>query len=59
MLHGLERKGYLLSRPEQSGKRARRVYEIAPVGRESPADAKIKVKIKAKELFGELFEEGR
>ncbi|MBU6493911.1 MAG: PadR family transcriptional regulator [Pandoraea sp.] len=52
MLHGLERRGYLLSRPEQSGKRARRIYEITPMGREALAGAKIKVK----ELFGELFE---
>lgn len=28
MLHGLERKGYLTSRHERTGQRARRVYEI-------------------------------
>ncbi|WP_407973375.1 PadR family transcriptional regulator (plasmid) [Burkholderia pyrrocinia] len=55
MLHGLERKGYLMSREERFGRRARRVYEITSVGREALVDAKIKVK----ELFGELFEEGR
>lgn len=53
MLHGLEKRGYLVSRPEQSGRRARRVYEITTDGRKALAAAKIKVK----ELFGELFEE--
>ncbi|MFM0415926.1 PadR family transcriptional regulator [Paraburkholderia aromaticivorans] len=53
MLHGLEKKGYLLSRQERSGSRARRVYEITIDGRAALAAAKIKVK----ELFGELFEE--
>jgi PadR family transcriptional regulator, regulatory protein PadR len=55
MLHGLERKGYLLSRQERSGRRARRIYEITPEGREALAAARIKVK----ELFGELFEADR
>jgi DNA-binding PadR family transcriptional regulator len=53
MLHGLERKGYLMSRRESSGKRARRFYRITPKGRDVLLDAKEKVK----ELFGELFEE--
>lgn len=53
MLHGLEKKGYLLSCSERSGRSARRVYEITPAGREALAAAKVKVK----ELFGELFEE--
>jgi len=52
MLHGLERKGYLRSRPEGEGKRARRRYRITPKGRRALADAKEKVR----ELFGELFE---
>jgi|SRR5471030_235108 len=52
MLHGLERKGYLISRSERSGRSARRVYEITPDGRKALAAAKVKVK----ELFGELFE---
>lgn len=52
MLHGLERKGYLTSRQEGVGKRARRFYEITPKGGAALADAKEKVK----ELFGELFE---
>jgi PadR family transcriptional regulator PadR len=53
MLHGLEKKGYLLSRQERSGSRARRVYEITTDGRAALAAAKVK----GKELFGELFEE--
>src|SRR3990167_5073693 len=53
MLHGLEKKGYLQSRSERSGRSRRRIYEITPVGREALAVAKVKVK----ELFGELFEE--
>ena len=54
MLHGLERKGYLASRPEGAGKRARRLYAITPRGRDALAEAREKVK----ELFGELFESG-
>lgn len=52
MLHGLEKKGYLQSRQERSGNRARRVYEITTEGRVALAAAKVKVK----EVFGELFE---
>lgn len=54
LLHGLERKGYLTSRQEGKGKRSRRFYAITPKGRDALADAKVKVK----ELFGELFEQG-
>ena len=54
MLHGLERKGYLKSRKEAEGERARRFYRITPKGRTVLADAKVKVK----DLFGELFEAG-
>ena len=53
MLHGLEKKGYLISRAERSGRSARRVYEITRNGRKALAAAKVKVR----ELFGELFEE--
>jgi PadR family transcriptional regulator, regulatory protein PadR len=53
MLHGLEKKGYLLSRQQRSRGRARRVYEITTEGRAALNAAKVKVK----ELFGELFEE--
>jgi DNA-binding PadR family transcriptional regulator len=52
MLHGLERKGYLRSRQEGSGKRARRIYRITARGRAALRDARGKVK----ELFGELLE---
>ena len=50
MLHGLEKKGYLVSRDERTGHRDRRVYEITAQGRVALTDAK------AKELFGELIE---
>ncbi|MGE0830778.1 MAG: PadR family transcriptional regulator [Hyphomonadaceae bacterium] len=53
MLHGLERRGYLASRPEGTGKRSRRFYRITRKGRIALADAREKVK----ELFAELFEE--
>ena len=52
MLHRLEKKGYLTSRHERTGRRDRRVYEITEQGRVALTDAKAKVK----ELFGELFE---
>lgn len=51
MLHGLEKKGYLTSRHERTGRRERRVYEITEQGRIALADAKTKVR----ELFGELI----
>ena len=53
MLHGLEKKGYLISRQERSGRRDRRVYELTETGCVVLADAKNKVR----ELFGELIEE--
>ncbi|QRQ85893.1 PadR family transcriptional regulator [Cupriavidus oxalaticus] len=52
MLHGLEKKGYLTSRRERTGRRDRRVYEITEQGRIALKDAKSKVR----ELFGELIE---
>lgn len=52
MLHGLERKGYLRSSRQTTGRRQRRVYEITDQGRDALADARTKVR----ELFGELFE---
>jgi len=52
ILHALERKGYLRSRPQRKGKSARRVYTLTPAGRTALRDAKEKLK----ELFGELFE---
>lgn len=48
MLHGLEKKGYLTSRHERTGRRERRVYEIT--------EALVEARAKVKELFGELIE---
>lgn len=54
ILHGLEAKGYLRSRVQQSPVgRLRRVYRATPAGRRALAAAKLKVR----ELFGELFED--
>jgi len=53
ILHGLERKGYLASKRERSGKRFRRVYRATPKGKKALAAAKDKVR----ELFGELLED--
>lgn len=52
MLHGMEKKGYLISRHERTGRRGRRVYEITEQGRV----ALVKARAKVKELFGELIE---
>lgn len=52
VLHGLERKGYLQSTNQRSGKSARRIYRATPLGRQVLAAAKEKVS----ELFGELLE---
>ena len=52
ILHGLESRGYLKSKPERLGKRFRRVYRVTPKGRRALEAAKVKVR----ELFGELFE---
>lgn len=53
ILHGMERKGYLRSVEERSGKWVRRFYRATPLGRRVLAEAKEKVR----ELFGELFED--
>jgi DNA-binding PadR family transcriptional regulator len=50
MLHGLERRGYLKSREERSGRIFRRVYRATASGKEANRLAKIKVR----ELVGEL-----
>jgi DNA-binding PadR family transcriptional regulator len=52
MLHGMEKKGYLVSRQEHVAGRVRRVYTITRQGTAALQDAKQKVS----ELFGELFE---
>jgi len=50
LLHGLERKGYLRSRTEGVGRRARRHYWATRKGRDALAVATTKVR----ELFNEL-----
>jgi len=54
ILHGLEEKGYLASIEERTGSTARRIYRATPAGARALAAAKLKVR----ELFGELFEDG-
>ncbi len=53
LLHGLERRGYLVSGREMVGGHIRRVYQATPAGRQALAAARERVR----ELFGELFEE--
>ena len=53
LLHGLERKGYLRSTNERSGKSSRRVYRATALGRKVLVIARGKVS----ELFGELLED--
>jgi PadR family transcriptional regulator len=53
LLHGLERKGYLRSTNERSGKSSRRMYRATPSGRKALQVAREKVS----ELFGELLED--
>jgi PadR family transcriptional regulator PadR len=52
MLHALERRGYLKSRAERSGRMFRRVYRATALGRKANKLAKKKVR----ELIGELIE---
>ena len=54
LLHGLERRGYLVSEKELAGARFRRVYRATQAGERALAGAKERVR----ELFGELREEG-
>ena len=53
ILHGMERKGYLVSAPMRAGKSGRRCYRITPLGRRALRTARRKVD----GLFGELFRE--
>jgi DNA-binding PadR family transcriptional regulator len=53
MLHALERRGYLTSRNERSGRTSRRIYRATALGRQANKLAKIKVR----ELSGELIED--
>ena len=50
MLHGLERRGYLQSKIERSGRTFRRLYRATALGRE----ANRTVKVQVRELIGEL-----
>jgi DNA-binding PadR family transcriptional regulator len=52
LLHGLEKKGYLVSRQERNGKSIRKVYRATSKGRKALAAAQDKVR----ELFQELVE---
>ena len=52
ILHGLEKRGYLKSEKERSGKSIRRLYRITVPGRRALKTAKLRVR----ELFGELIE---
>jgi PadR family transcriptional regulator len=52
ILHGLEKRGYLKSEEERSGKSIRRLYRITASGRHALKTAKLRVR----ELFGELIE---
>jgi DNA-binding PadR family transcriptional regulator len=55
LLHGLEKKGYLVSRTEREGRTGRKYYRATPLGRKA-----IKLAIvKAKELFGEIVPDRR
>src|SRR5205807_7280338 len=52
LLHGLEKKGYLRSTQQRSGKSLRKVYRATSAGRKALDAAKNKVR----ELFRELIE---
>jgi PadR family transcriptional regulator, regulatory protein PadR len=52
MLHSLERRGYLRSKIERSGRTFRRLYRATALGREANKLAKLQVR----ELVGELQE---
>ncbi len=54
ILHGLEKKGYLRSAEQRSGKSRRKVYRATAAGKKALAAAKSKVR----ELFQELIMEG-
>ncbi|RZU39255.1 DNA-binding PadR family transcriptional regulator [Edaphobacter modestus] len=52
ILHGLEKRGYLKSEEERSGRSVRRLYKITASGRRALKTSKLRVR----ELFGELIE---
>jgi PadR family transcriptional regulator PadR len=53
MLHGLERRGYLVSREEREGIKRRKFYRTTKKGIEGLAVAKLQLR----ELAGEAFEQ--
>ncbi len=53
ILHGLEKRGYLVSRVHRAGARRRRTYRATAAGRRALAAARMRVR----ELFGEMFED--
>jgi PadR family transcriptional regulator PadR len=53
LLHGMEKRGYLRSRPVRAGRSLRRVYRATAAGHKALALARAKVK----ELLGELLED--
>jgi PadR family transcriptional regulator, regulatory protein PadR len=53
ILHGLEKRGYLRSSEERSGKSLRRIYRITASGQRALNKARQRVR----ELFGELIED--
>ena len=55
LLHGLEKKGYLVSRMEREGRTARKYYRATPLGRNAIKLATVK----ARELFGEIVPDWR
>jgi PadR family transcriptional regulator, regulatory protein PadR len=52
ILHGLEKRGYLTSSEERTGRSVRRLYKITASGYRALKTAKLRVR----ELFGELIE---
>lgn len=52
LLHGLEKRGFLVSSERQNGRSRRKVYRATPAGRKALAVAKSKVR----ELFREMIE---
>jgi PadR family transcriptional regulator PadR len=55
LLHGLEKKGYLVSRMQREGRTARKYYRATPLGNKAIKLATVK----AKELFGEIVPDQR
>jgi len=55
LLHGLEKKGYLVSHMEREGRTARKYYRATPLGRKAIKLATVK----ARELFGEIVPDQR